>query len=78
MISEFTLYFYSPKNDNQFHSPETDNKVFSTFNYFRHLHSSLMEENYCILQIKSLILFDELNLKCYLGCQFIFISSISS
>lgn len=37
-----------------------------------------MEENYCILQIKSLILFDELNLKCYLGCQFIFISSISS
>lgn len=52
--------------------------IFFTFNHFRHLHSSLMEENYCILQTKSLILFDELNLKCYLGCQFIFISSISS
>ena len=55
MISEFILHFYSPENDNQFHSPETDNKVFSTFNHFRHLHSSLMEENYftnnCILQL---------------------------
>ena len=78
MISEFIQHFYFPETDNQFHSPETDNNVFSTLNHFRHQHSLLVEENYCILQIKSLILFHELNLKCYLGCQATFISSISS